>query len=331
MPHPAAALLPCLLLLSLPQPSAAEYLSQLPAPQNVTLYSYNLQNFLRWAPVETHSGSVLYTVQRKICPSSQWEEVNCTNITKTECSVTYSSNGHQWTFVLRVRAQLGQMQSDWVETGEFEPHKSTTVGPLKEINVTSAPNSLILAFRQPFEEDNGISYFTYCVRYWEKLTENQHEVKCTTNTHVVLQNLKQLTWYCLQIETSRFEGNAGSLSEIHCYRTTAGAAARAGFLFLIFFGVIVVVMILIVVCYLFIQKFHKAVKYWSQPPFKLPLHIEEYLKDPEMPALDEWQNNHDEDNHWDSVSVVSSAEGSHALVRNNLHTNVHSDNRAMES
>ncbi|XP_008163485.2 interferon gamma receptor 2 isoform X1 [Chrysemys picta bellii] len=346
MPRLGAALLLCLLVLSLPEPPAAESPLQLPAPQNVTIYSYDYQNLLRWAPVKVDNGSVLYTVQYSTpvsclstvtnvrCPRGNeenrmacdcWEEINCTNITKTECNFTHPKIKSFWTITLRVRAELGQVKSDWVETNKFFADQNTTIGPPVIVNVDSTPDSLFLNFSPNVKEDN----LQYLVRYWEKSTNERHETEWTKNTRIGLLNLKQLTVYCFQIQAKLhlLNDNIGPFSKTYCHKTAASDATRAGFVVIIFVAATVTVVILAIVCFLFIQKFHQVIKYWFQPPFKIPLHIEEYLKDPEMPVLEELQNNCAEEDPGDSLSVVSNAEGSQAL----LNTNVQSDSRSIES
>ncbi|TFK06834.1 Interferon gamma receptor 2 [Platysternon megacephalum] len=329
MLRPGAAPLLCLLLLSLPEPPAAESPLQLPAPQNLIIYSYNYQNLLRWAPVKVDNGSVLYTVEYSTVTCDCWEEINCTNITKTECNFTHPDIKSFWTITLRVRAELGQVKSDWVETHKFVADQNTTIGPPVIVNVDSTPHSLFLNVLPIVKEDT----LQYLVRYWEKSTNERHETEWTKNTRIGLLNLKQLTVYCFQIRAKLqvLNHNIGPLSKTDCHKTAASDATRAGFVVVIFVAATVTVVILAIVCFLFIQKFHQVVKYWFQPPFKIPSHIEEYLNDPEMPVLEEFQNNCAEEDPWDSLSVVSNAEGSQALVRDTLNTNVHSDSRSIES
>uniref|UniRef100_A0A8C3THM1 Fibronectin type-III domain-containing protein n=1 Tax=Chelydra serpentina TaxID=8475 RepID=A0A8C3THM1_CHESE len=331
MPRPGAAPLLCLLqLLSLLEPPAADSLLQLPAPQNVTIYSNNYQNLLRWAPVKLDNGSVLYTVQSRTGADNRWVEMNCTNITKTECNFTHPDNKSYWTITLRVRAELGQVKSDWVETNKFVADQNTIIGPPVIVNVDSTPDSLFLSFLPPVNKNT----LQYLVRYWEKSTNEQHETQWTKNTRTGLLNLKQLTVYCFQIRAKvqvLLNENIGPLSETYCHKTAASDATRAGFVVVIFVVATVTVVILAIVCFLFTQKFNQVVKYWFQPPFNIPEHIKEYLKDPDMPVLEELQNNCAEEDLWDSLSVVSNAEGSQTLIRGTLNTNVHSDSRSIES
>lgn len=56
---------------------------------------------------------------------NQWDEMNCTRITQTECSFPWSLKERRWTVVLRVRAELGQVTSDWVETDPFVAERNS--------------------------------------------------------------------------------------------------------------------------------------------------------------------------------------------------------------
>ncbi|XP_074852867.1 interferon gamma receptor 2 [Carettochelys insculpta] len=295
MPRPAAALLRCrlllqLLLMRLPWACGAEYPLQLPAPQNVTIHSYNFQNVLRWAPVEVDSGTVLYTVQYTQQAPPVWEEINCTNITKTECNFTYPAIGSHWTISLHVRAELGEMKSDWVETSTFVAARDTTIGPPVIVNVTSTSNSLLLRFLLPFKRENLL----YHVYHWKKSTNERHLTK-TKNNQLKLQELDQTTEYCFQIqavlEENLWKEKIGLLSDTHCQKTTASDL----FVVMVFIGVIVTMTILATVSFLLIQKFHKAIKSWFQVPLKIPPHFGEYLMDPEMHGFEEMQNNYAEE------------------------------------
>lgn len=56
---------------------------------------------------------------------NQWDEMNCTRIAQTECSFPWSLRERRWTVFLRVRAELGQATSDWVETDPFVTERNS--------------------------------------------------------------------------------------------------------------------------------------------------------------------------------------------------------------
>ncbi|KYO22781.1 interferon gamma receptor 2 [Alligator mississippiensis] len=309
-------MLPLLLLLLVPggiaRALSPESASQLPAPQNVTIDSRNFYNLLRWAPVQVEKDPVFYTVQYKTQSYDKWGEINCTHIAETKCNFTSTEIQSHWITFFRVRSELEDMQSDWVETDAFMAAKDTIVGPLTLKDVVSNPDSLLLNFLPPLGKVTSIFDVEYLVHYWEKSTAIKKTIT-TRNTQVELQNLRQLTEYCFQIQAavkhSLRSYSCGLLSNTSCHQTTMSDGTKAGYILLIFVVTIIVV-VGVAMVFFYLGNFNEAIKAWSQPSLKIPSHIEEYLNDPDMPVFEDWENTCVEVDHWDSLSVVSKAEGS---------------------
>ncbi|NWI33009.1 INGR2 protein, partial [Sula dactylatra] len=170
----------------------------LPAPKDVMIHSYNFRSLLRWSPVEVDRGLVLYTVHFKTGAFNQWDEMNCTRITQTECRFPWSLKQRRWTVVLRVRAELGQMTSDWVETDPFVAERNTTIGPPKVNSVIVSSDSLLIRVTPPFGSETGES-LQYHVSYWENASTTKKETN-TKNTLFKIGNLKESTLYCFRIQ-----------------------------------------------------------------------------------------------------------------------------------
>ncbi|XP_072701763.1 interferon gamma receptor 2 [Ciconia boyciana] len=298
-----------LLLLSSVRAPGAESSPPLPAPKDVVIYSYNFHSLLRWSPVKVNGSSVLYTVHFKTGAFNQWDEMNCTRITLTECSFPWSLKERRWTVVLRVRAELGQVTSDWVETDPFVAERNTTVGPPKVNRVNLSSDSLLISVAPPFGSEPG-DFLQYHVSYWENATSTTKKEAKTSNTLFKIGNLKESTLYCFRIQVELKTNSdfqlLGLQSVPECYRTTISEATRAGYIILIFVLVLVFVNLVTVSLFL-LWRHHKKIKYWSQPPLDIPSHFEEYLKDPSMPVL---EDNYTEDDPHDSLSVVFCEEGS---------------------
>ncbi|XP_025964316.1 interferon gamma receptor 2 isoform X2 [Dromaius novaehollandiae] len=291
MPCRALCLFLLLLLLLLLGPAwatAAASSIHLPAPQSVMVYSYNFRSSLRWSPVKVDRGPVLYTVHFKTGAFNQWDEMNCTHITQTECNFPQFLNERRWTIILRVRAELGQMVSDWVESDPFVAERNTTIGPPKVNSVIVSSDSLLVSVIPPFGSELG-DFLQYRVSYWENSTSTTEKETKMSNTLFKIMNLKELTLYCFKVQVEfMIEQDVqirGLQSVPECYRTTVSVG-----LFLMW-------------------RYHNTIKYWSQPPFKIPSHFEEYLKDPSMPVLEALENCTEEDP-CDSLSVVCNGEKS---------------------
>ncbi|XP_009471773.1 PREDICTED: interferon gamma receptor 2 [Nipponia nippon] len=277
------------------------------------IYSYNFRSLLRWSPVKVDGGLVLYTVHFKTGAFNQWDEMNCTRIAQTECSFPWSLKERRWTVVLRVRAELGQATSDWVETDPFVAERNTTIGPPKVNSVVVSSDSLLISVIPPFGSEVG-DCLQYHMSYWENATSTTKKETKTSNTLFKIGNLKELTLYCFRIQVELVTlldlPLLGLQSDPKCYRTEISEATRAGYIILIF--VLVLLFVYLVPVGLFLLWRHqKTIKYCIQPPLEIPSHFEEYLRDPVMPDL-EVLNNYAEDNPHDSLSVVVCGEGSQA-------------------
>ncbi|NXK46901.1 INGR2 protein, partial [Chauna torquata] len=195
----------------------------LPAPKDVKVYSYNFHSSLRWSPVKVDRGLVLYTVHFKTGAFNKWDEINCTRIMQTECSFPQSLKERRWTVVLRVRSELGQMTSDWVETDPFVAERNTTIGPPKVNSVIVSSDSLLISVSPPFGSEGG-DFLQYHVSYWENATTTTKKETKTRNTLFKIKNLKQLTLYCftIQVELMTYSDFQilGLQSVPECYRTT---------------------------------------------------------------------------------------------------------------
>uniref|UniRef100_A0A8C5WPZ3 Fibronectin type-III domain-containing protein n=1 Tax=Laticauda laticaudata TaxID=8630 RepID=A0A8C5WPZ3_LATLA len=103
----------------------------LPAPQNLTIKSYNFQNVLSWSPVRGINGPVFYSVQWNstvfilYCREydQTWKKVNCRDITKPECD--FESKKDIFAVIFRVRAEEGNLKSEWTETLPFVANKDS--------------------------------------------------------------------------------------------------------------------------------------------------------------------------------------------------------------
>ncbi|XP_010002970.1 PREDICTED: interferon gamma receptor 2 [Chaetura pelagica] len=273
------------------------------------VYSYNFNSSLRWSPVEVDRGLVLYTVQYKTGAFNEWDEMNCTRMAQTQCSFPWSLKQRRWTVVLRVRAELGQVTSDWVETDPFVAERNTTIGPPKVNCETKNSDSLLISITPPIGSEAGY-FLQYHVSYWENATSTTKQEIKTSNTLFKIRNIKESTLYCLgvQVELTTYLAFQllGRQSAPVCCRTTISEATRAAFI-----PIFVLVLALATGGLFLLWRNRRTIKYWSQPPLQIPPHFEEYLKDPPMPVL-ELLDNHVEEEPLDSSFVLSHVEGSQA-------------------
>ncbi|KAM8819869.1 interferon gamma receptor 2 [Eudromia elegans] len=281
----------------------------LPAPQGVMVYSYNFRSSLRWSPVEVDGGPPLYTVHFKTGAFNQWDEMNCTRISRTECDFPQQLSEPRWTITLRVRAELGAAVSDWVQSEPFVAERNTIIGPPRVSSVSQGQfsDSLLINVTPPFALRRS-DLLHYLVSYWENSTSTMKKVRslrmafvhsasgsCDNDEQNAIQNYRSQG-----VDTILFE-SANRIKDIARFQDTWPAKYptvlqydRQRFAIASLF---------------LIWRYHSTIKYWSQPPFKIPSHFKEYLQDPSM-TLPEALESHVEDDPCDFLPVVCSREGS---------------------
>ncbi|XP_077198713.1 interferon gamma receptor 2 [Paroedura picta] len=313
--------LPLLFFLAKPllEAAAANSSFHLPAPQNVTIASYNFQNILKWSPATgINSSTVTYRVEYQTKSYPVWAEVKSQNITKHEYDFT--NEVKEFTEVIfHVRTEQGELTSHWVESPFFLATRQTILGPPREIAARVEANSIIVSYKAPFDYNATFFVFDYLIIYWEKSTDKnlppsdkmiKQKTEKTRNTKCSLVKLKEMTEYCFKIQAVLLgkgsRGLQGHFSDIHCEKTYLTETSRILSITLPFIFA-VGVLIIIFFCLMVILKHQNRIKYLWRPPLTIPLHYEEDLQNPQMTVVEEFKNCAGEE-HWNSVSVISSVE-----------------------
>ncbi|NXX31684.1 INGR2 protein, partial [Nicator chloris] len=200
---------------------------RLPAPKNVEIYSYNFQSLLRWSPVPVENGSVLYTAQYRTGFHQEWTGMGCAQSPQPSCAFPPEMRRRRWTFLLRVRAELGALTSAWVLSPPFVADTNTTLGPPRVNSVTVSPDSLLLSLSPPFTPEPG-DLLQYHVSYWENKTSPRAKKLRESKTLFQIGNLKESTLYCFSVRVQlrshsdhvlQGPGLLGEKSAPECHRT----------------------------------------------------------------------------------------------------------------
>ncbi|NXO46603.1 INGR2 protein, partial [Locustella ochotensis] len=151
-----------------------------------------------------------------------WSEMGCTQIPWTRCDFPPEMSKRRWTFLLRLRAQLGPLTSAWVHTPAFVVDTNTTLGPPRVNSVSVSPGSLLLSLSPPFTPEPG-DRLQYHVSYWENSTSATVQKLSESETLFQIGNLKESTLYCfsVQVRLKIFSGRLleGEQSAPECHRT----------------------------------------------------------------------------------------------------------------
>ncbi|XP_075710689.1 interferon gamma receptor 2 [Rhinoderma darwinii] len=271
----------------------------LPAPTNVHIDSYNMKHILRWDPVQVPNQlhPVTYRVECELINESR---PMCVGITETQCDFTDKIKPF-WRGEYKVRAELGESRSVWVNVSEFQASLHTKIGPVQSLILKSHANTVTVDFSPPFSPIPQNFKFKYWLYYWKKGTEDKTEVPLRVSTHYIMGDLEELTEFCVQVKAST-DYIEGQTSDPQCAKTMIREYTGNDL------AVIIVCVILVcVICSvagLLLYKKHVLIKHFLYPPFRMPNHIQEFLQDrPEQP-YEAMCDPAPKEEHYDHISVV---------------------------
>ncbi|KAG7259482.1 hypothetical protein CRUP_008943 [Coryphaenoides rupestris] len=265
--------------------------AELAQPLNLTMITMNTQYKLSWSQDRRQMirSKVSFTVQ--YLPMYKWTNGShdpwitvCESTPDTWCELTPMDLYFRGLYMLRLRADSGQLHSHWVYK-EFCPDKDVILGPPSRVDLAPAGPLLDVRISDPLTSKNGSMkelyiQMYYRVVYWEH-TDTQIPDTKTLDTHVnmvTLLDLQAWTWYCVSVQ-SRFDfySKISAFTTPHCMQTEGAAPWWQVLLIFVFSGLVVFVVLLLLIyggmrCY-------RTVKDTLYPAVQLPSHIQAYLSD----------------------------------------------------
>ncbi|XP_056415481.1 interferon gamma receptor 2-like [Hyla sarda] len=277
---------------------------ELPAPTNVYIDSYNLKHILRWDPVQVPNTSlpVMYRVE---CELVSGTRLMCENITETQCDFTPKVE-HFWRGVYKVRAELGEHQSDWAEAtnGLFQASKHTKIGPVQSLTLVAHGNTVTVDFAAPFLAIPKPFKIEYWLYYGKEGTDDKmEEVPLKVKTHYVLENLEEQTVYCVQVRAAT-EFIEGQMTHPECVRTKN--RDYSGKELAVVIGCVIIVCLVCSLVGYVIYRNNAVLKRLLYPPFRMPYHIQQFLDNVPDPPYEAAINLDQDEEHCDGISIIES-------------------------
>ncbi|NP_001307206.1 interleukin-10 receptor subunit beta precursor [Pteropus alecto] len=262
-------------------------LGMVPPPENVRMNSVNFQNILQWESPAFPKAGLTFTAQ--YLSYKKFQDM-CTSTALTECD--FSSLSKYGDHTLRVRAELAEEHSDWVNV-TFSPVDDTIIGP-PGMQVEALANSLHIRFLAPKIEKehetwtmkNIYNSWAYNVQYWKNGSDEKILVTCQYDFEV-LRNLEPWTTYCVQVQGFLPDRNkTGEWSEPVCEQTVNDETAPSWIVVaIILTASVCVACLLLLGCFALMWCIYKKTKYAFAHGNKLPQHLKEFLGHPHHSRL----------------------------------------------
>ncbi|KAG7463676.1 hypothetical protein MATL_G00179110 [Megalops atlanticus] len=261
--------------------TTAAVLATVPEPKNVTVTSVNFGVVLEWESPRDAPGNLTYSAEFWIYSSGFTPGYR--NINKTRCDFTkYLTAFGLYKF--RVRAELQEETSPWVETPEFSIDKHTHIGA-PTVKLISKEGNIEMEIQDPDMRIRKLrdvySKVSYNIRYWKE--DEADEVSMLNDqpqNRVVLLQLEPWTRYCVQAQVYiPFPEKSGEFSKAMCETSTTDGKVKPWVTALVMLGSMVVVMGTVMVLFLAAWYGYTAVKF-IYPSVKLPEHFKQYLIEP---------------------------------------------------
>nr|UYL69178.1 interleukin 10 receptor beta [Nibea albiflora] len=273
----------------------------LSGPTNVRLTSYNMDLVLRWDPPEGAPSGLLYTTEY-YNPVTK-SKPGCVDIPSLECDFTSLnlSISEHGKYTGKVRAQLGQERSAWVESNQITLDKETIIGP-PNVTLLSNGDAIEVSIKDPVFKisafRNIFTYATYNITYWKDGQAGKAKsMKDIRQNREVLNDLDLWTMYCVQVQIETDRNFNSKPSRAVCERTTTKEEAPwvAAVVIFVFLAVVVILVVVAVV-------YRKSISHFLCPKDALPQYL---VAPPNSSMYIAIRNSHPPEELYDQVRIVA--------------------------
>lgn len=253
--------------------------SQLLAPRNIQLTSYNMDLRLRWSPPENECREVLYWTQLWARHPNE-PRAACINTTVLHCELSDPALGltilEFGTYHASVRAQCGTQLSQWVNSSAVTMDRDTVIGP-PDVALDSNREDLEVIVTEPkFHISKMADIYgpiQYNISYWPRGHQDKVSHVLLQQNRAVLSELEPLTEYCVQVCVRvDFSKNhhPPEASKPLCARTKNKSSAPWLAAVLTFLALALAVVFVVITA-----VYHRRIRHFLCPKDQLPQHLPE--------------------------------------------------------
>uniref|UniRef100_A0A667YH97 Interleukin 10 receptor subunit beta n=1 Tax=Myripristis murdjan TaxID=586833 RepID=A0A667YH97_9TELE len=273
-------------------------------PRNVRITSHNMDLVLRWDPPEGAASGLFYTTEYNTSVSVY--KVGCLHITALSCDFT-SLNHHitvYGQYTARVRAELGEEKSAWVESTQITMDRDTMIGQ-PNVSLISSKSNIEVSIEDPefriSELRHAYNYATYNITYWKEGQEEKAEsISNIQQNRVILDKLEPWTRYCVRVQINTQRNlNPSEPSSVTCESTDKESPWVAAVVTFVVMAMLVTLAVVAVV-------HRKKMSHFLCPKDSLPQHFKKHLLEhPSSSIYLAMRDSHPPEEVYDQVSVIA--------------------------
>ncbi|KAK1797678.1 hypothetical protein P4O66_008046 [Electrophorus voltai] len=237
-----------------------------PPPQHIQIHS----SVLMW----NSSGddrNVTYTVQYSSAPGELWDSM--TGCSQLQCDFAAKDFYGK---VFRVRAERGNLSSDWQQSEQVQCIHINTCAPIINLSIVSDKVQLQRKHRDSSLKKEYGGHITFRLLYWKTTSPNDKQENNEYTNPIIMNDLEPGKNYCFQFDYLYFHKPYGNPSRLICKEIPETSFGRT--LRVIVSGVLTVVVLAIFGGWLyFAYKNYRKIKQYLQPPLDIPQHFQEFL------------------------------------------------------
>ncbi|XP_066497531.1 interferon alpha/beta receptor 2-like [Hoplias malabaricus] len=197
----------------------------LPAPQNVTIVSVNLEHELIWTAGPGTPTFARFRVQRYHNEKKLWVPVlNCSDLGDGEpCDLTTSFKSTDCCYWARVQAFLSEHESNWTTSKPFSPLWETILGP-PVVELRGCGNCLLLQLHPPASRTHHrwlLDYYfqNYIINVSRTRDKAQFVIRASSGENLI-NYLEKGVEYCVVVIMEKHLNNRVVPSGPHCAYTS---------------------------------------------------------------------------------------------------------------
>lgn len=197
--------------------------ASVPAPLNVSIWSFNMEHILHFLPGPGTPANARFTVEILRYRRSMWKPVSrCSDLLLgQDCNLTRVFKDPLDVYQARVLAFIPRQKSNWTETRRFHPLSDTVLGP-PLVSLSGCGNCLLLRVSPPtLKTDQHLDLFSDLRVHVQRSRDGaEFSLTLLLSQEHRIEYLQRGVEYCVTVALHTLYNSNATPSKRHCSLTS---------------------------------------------------------------------------------------------------------------